>query len=259
MNRDTQSVLLVLLGGAVVRISADDTYLRYVRSWTRPYLLTAGIVLVVLGLTSLLREHLGRRPAPADSAGSATGSAGAGDPGSDAGADEHGHDHSHGPRVAWLLLLPIFAIFLVAPPALGSYAAGRGGNDIAKPADSSSFAALPDGDPVTTTLADFATRAIWDQGRSLQGRRIRLVGFVSPRPGGGYYITRLVITCCAADARPIKISVQGQPGQLATDSWIEVTGSYGGMEYLASKAEQIPIIRADSVTQVKIPSEPYES
>jgi uncharacterized repeat protein (TIGR03943 family) len=274
VNRDTQSVLLVLLGGAVVRISVDDTYLRYVRSWTRPYLLTAGLLLVVLGLVSLWREHLARRSRGAGSeSGTAVGAHdqafGAGQPAAGyptqpaatdlAGSDGPEHDHGHGPRVAWLLLLPIFAIFLVAPPALGSYAAGRGGNDIAQPQGDSSFAPLPDGDPVTTTLADYATRAIWDQGRSLQARRIRLLGFVSPRPGGGYYVTRLVITCCAADARPIKIAVQGQAGQFAPDSWIAVTGSYGGMDAAAAKREQIPIIKADAVTQVKAPSEPYES
>jgi uncharacterized repeat protein (TIGR03943 family) len=267
MNRDTQSVLLVLLGGAVVRISVDDTYLRYVRSWTRPYLLTAGLLLVLLGLASLWREHLARRsggagsqPATAHPA-QPTATAPTGSDGQDGedGEDGPGHDHGHGPRVAWLLLLPIFAIFLVAPPALGSYAAGRGGNDIAKPQDDSSFAPLPDGDPVTTTLADYATRAIWDQGRSLQGRRVRLVGFVSPRPGGGYYVTRLVITCCAADARPIKIAVQGSAGQFPTDSWISVTGNYGGMDAAAAKREQIPIIKADAVTPAKVPSEPYES
>jgi uncharacterized repeat protein (TIGR03943 family) len=261
VNRDTQSVLLVLLGGAVVRISVDDTFLRYVKSWTRPYLLTAGLLLVVLGLLSLWREHVARRSAEAHGAPPGTGHESqlpaAGPVGAGDGTDEH--DHGHGPRVAWLLLLPIFAIFLVAPPALGSYAAGRGGNDIAKPQDDSSFAPLPAGDPVTTTLADYATRAIWDQGRSLQGRRVRLVGFVSPRPGGGYYVTRLVITCCAADARPIKIAVQGQAGQFTADSWIEVTGTYGGMDAAAAKREQIPIIKADAVTPTKVPSEPYES
>jgi uncharacterized repeat protein (TIGR03943 family) len=262
VNRDTQSVLLVLLGGAIVRISMDDTYLRYVRSWTRPYLLTAGVLLVVLGMVSLWREHLARR-ARVTAAGQPSVADPAGPPAvqladNDDYGHDHDHDHDHGPRVAWLLLLPIFAIFLVAPPALGSYAAGRGENNVAKPQDDSSFAPLPAGDPVPTTLADYATRAIWDQGRSLQGRRVRLVGFVSPRPGGGYYVTRLVITCCAADARPIKIAVQGSAGQVTTDSWIAVTGSYDGMD-AGAKQEQIPIIRADVVEPVKVPSEPYES
>src|SRR5690606_39467325 len=31
---------------------------------------------------------------------------------------DHGHDHHGGPRVAWLLVLPVVAVFVVAPPAL---------------------------------------------------------------------------------------------------------------------------------------------
>jgi uncharacterized repeat protein (TIGR03943 family) len=193
VRRDTQSLLLVLLGGAVLRISADSTFLRYVRAWTRPYLLTAGAVLLLLGLLSLYRERAG------------------GDP------------DRHGPPVGWLLLLPVFAIFLVAPPALGSYAAAGRGNEVAPPAGRGGTPPLPAGDPVTTTLTDFAVRAIWDGGRSLAGRRVRLVGFITPRPGGGFYLTRMVITCCAADARPLKVLISGGPAeQPAADSWLAV-------------------------------------
>jgi uncharacterized repeat protein (TIGR03943 family) len=262
VNRDTQSLLLLLLGGAVLRISADTTFLRYVKAWTRPYLLLAGAVLVVLGVVSLWREHTARRASRAGADPPASGAAGplmAPDGGA---AVRDGHDHAdhaeHGPQVAWLLLLPVFAIFLVGPPALGSYAAARGSNNIAEPAESE-FAALPAGDPVTTTLSDYATRAIWDQGRSLQGRRVRLVGFVTPRPGGGIYVTRLVITCCAADARPIKISVQGIRQSFAADSWIEVVGTYGGLDAGTGKSSQVPLIKADSVQPARSPSEPYES
>ena len=275
MNRDTESLLLLLLGGAALRICADDTFLRYVKGWTRPYLLLAGAVLVVLALLSLWREHTtprpGRsrrlrdgppRPATGPAPGPACEAAAEVDPAlalpESSGAEpSESHDHS-GPRVAWLLLLPVFAIFLVAPPALGSYAAARGSNTIAQPAESE-FAPLPAGDPVTTTLSDYATRAIWDQGRSLAGRRVRLVGFVTPRPGGGLYVSRIVITCCAADARPVKIAVTGDTPSLAADSWIEVVGTYGGTDSSAGKSAQVPVINADSVRSVRSPSEPYES
>ncbi|HEX6245842.1 MAG TPA: hypothetical protein VFZ61_33185, partial [Polyangiales bacterium] len=43
---------------------------------------------------------------------------------------DHGHGHDHGhhePRVGWLLILPVLGLLLVAPPALGSYAAGQAG------------------------------------------------------------------------------------------------------------------------------------
>jgi uncharacterized repeat protein (TIGR03943 family) len=179
-----------------------------------------------------------------------------GDPESHAAHADHA-DHG-GPRVAWLLLLPVFAIFLVAPPALGSYTAARGSNAVAQPAESE-FAPLPAGDPVTTTLSDYATRAIWDQGRSLQGRRVRLVGFVTPRPGGGLYVSRLMITCCAADARPIKIAVTGATPNLAADTWIEVMGTYAAPDSSTGNSSQVPVIRADSVRPVRTPSEPYES
>ena len=279
MNRDTQSVLLALLGGAVVRISLDDTYLRYVKDWTRPYLVVSGALLVTLGLVSLWRERAGRRaeepggvpsgvgrPEPAGSAEPAGRAepaepAGQAEPAgsAEAGAaahEDHEHDHSHGPAVAWLLLLPIFAIFLVAPPALGSYSASRATSTVAQP-EEGEFAPLPAADPVTTTLTDYATRAIWDEGRSLQGRRVRMVGFVSPRPGGGWHLARLVMSCCAADARPVKVVVQG--GQsFPADSWVAVTGTYGGMDDAAIRSEKIPVIRADSVEAVRAPSEPYE-
>jgi hypothetical protein len=161
VNRDTGNVLLVLVGGAILRISVGDTFLRYVRGGLQIPLIIAGSVLILLGLASIWRENPGRRGrsavATADTeelvgaqagrtSGHLTGEAvDAIDPVDDGPAaggqvarDEHGrnehgygehgrdaHGHAHGNRVAWLLLLPVFAIFLIAPPALGAYAADR--------------------------------------------------------------------------------------------------------------------------------------
>lgn len=118
MNRDTQSVLLVLLGGAIPRISYGEVYLRYVKEGLQPFLLIAGALLVLLGVASLVGDNRGRR-VPA--------------------SQPH-----HGPRVGWLLLLLVLAIFLVAPPALGSYAAARDDAEYAEPEDLPSFSALPE-------------------------------------------------------------------------------------------------------------------
>lgn len=241
MNRDTQSVLLVLVGGAVARIAVDDTFLRYVREWMRPGLLLAGVVLILLGSVSLWRDRRFRRGAADEHV-----------------AGEHGRRHSHGPWVAWLLVLPVLTIFLVAPPALGSYTATRSAATVAEPADSE-FEALPPGDPVTISLTEYATRAIWDAGRSLTGRRIRLVGFVTTRPAGGFLLTRIAITCCAADARPLRIAVPDASLGLSADTWVAVTGTYGGFDPTARTDEQLPVIRAESVVRVRAPAEPYES
>ncbi len=61
MRRDTQHVLLVLLGGALLRIAADDTYLRYVRPSHRWLLLAAGAVIVVLAVVGLVRDRVAPR------------------------------------------------------------------------------------------------------------------------------------------------------------------------------------------------------
>lgn len=241
MNRDTQSVLLVLVGGAIVRISLDDTFLRYVKDWMRPGLLAAGAVLVVLGLVSLWRERGSRRRAAAFP---------------DLGHSRHDHAE-HGPWVAWLLVLPVLAILLVAPPALGSYTASRSSSAVAEPKESE-YLPLPPGDPVTTTLTDYATRTIWDEGRSLEGRRIRLVGFVTPRPGGGFYLTRIVLMCCAADGRPVRVAVPDPPRTLPADTWVAVTGRYGGLDERSTGTEQVPALRAEAVTLVPTPADPYE-
>jgi len=232
VNRETQNVLLLFVGGAIIRISVDGAYLRYVKSWMQPGLLAAGGLLVLLSLVSIWREVLSRRSRPS----------------------VDGHDH--GPRVAWLLLLPVFAIFLVAPPALGSYAASRAPAKVTQPA--SDFPPLPAGDPVHSTLTDFAVRAIWDHGRSLAGRRITMTGFVSPRRGGGFYLTRMVLICCAADAQPIRVTVRGAGQPYPTDSWVTVVGTYAGVER-ATKDEQVPVLGAESVVPISQPSQPYES
>jgi uncharacterized repeat protein (TIGR03943 family) len=237
VNRDTQSVLLTLVGGAVVRISVDDTFLRYVRGWMRPALLAAGTVVILLGLLSLWRE---RRSYSTDT-----------EPGGE-------HGHVRGPWVAWLLVLPVLAIFLVAPHALGSYTAERTAARVTEPGDGD-FEPLPTGDPVTVSLTEYAVRTIWDRGRSLTGRRIRMVGFVSSRPAGGFYLTRIAITCCAADARPVRIAVRDADRSFPVDSWIAVTGTYDGLDPEAGTDRQVPVIRAASVEAVAQPADPYET
>jgi uncharacterized repeat protein (TIGR03943 family) len=232
VNRETQSLLLTVVGGTLLRLAAGDTFLRYVRDWMRPGLLVAGALLALVGLVSLCRE---RRPSAVERP-----------------------ETDHGPRVAWLLLLPVLAVFLVAPPALGAYTASRAPAPIAEPVDSD-YPPLPPGDPVAIPLTDYAVRAIWDRGRSLAGRRVRLVGFVTPRDGGGFSVTRIAITCCAADARPVRITVRGYAGTFPADTWIAVTGTYGGLAPGAGGDEQVPVIVAGSVDPVPEPAEPYET
>ena len=198
---------MLLLGGAIVRASVTDLYLRYVKAGLRPFLIAAGVLLVVAAVMTLWGALRSRAPSVEDD-------------------DGHGHAH-HEPRVGWLLILPALGLLLVSPPALGSFAAGKAGSVSAAPASASDYPPLPAGDPAQVGLLDYASRALFDDGKSLTGRDLRMSGFVTPGPDGQPMLARIVLTCCAADGRPIKVGMTGKvPLDVPADTWVQVTGVY---------------------------------
>jgi len=260
VNREAQSVVLFLVGGAILRISVTDIYLRYVKEGLRPFLIASGVVLVAIAGATLFREVFSRQPTAVGPTGEAPVRGDAlGVDGTHHDEDGHGHGHGHGgPRVAWLLVAPVLAIFLISPPPLGSYSATRGATSIT---EESNFAPLPAGDPVRVKVLDYATRAVWDEGASMSGRRVLLVGFVTPRANGGVYLARIVMSCCAADGLPIKIVLRGEvPAGLQPDTWVEVVGRYDPKtEEDPANGEVVPSLHVESLRVVPAPREPYES
>jgi uncharacterized repeat protein (TIGR03943 family) len=232
VNRDIQALILALLGAATLRISVTDAFLAYVREPMRPLLIASGVMLLWLAAWSVWRV--------AD----------------EPDQDGHGPGH-HGPGVAWLLLLPVLAIFLVAPPPLGVEAAARDTGVIA--AEPTGWTELPPGDPVALGLDEFAARSYSEEGRAtLEDRRVRLVGFASPADGDGWYLTRFVAQCCAADAAAVKVEVGGQPGP-SDGQWVEVVGSYREAESVPADSGEarVPVLEAQQVTLVDEPRVPY--
>jgi putative membrane protein len=248
VNRDAQSILLVLIGAAITRITVDNTFLQYVRAGLRPWLLIAGVVLIVVGLTALARENLPRLKSNRSRQSNRDG-------------ESDTDSHHHPQRIAWLLVIPVLAIFVVEPGALGAYSASRGGGGVGSaPPNSNGFSPLPAGNPVSDTIRDFSQRALWDHGRTLTGRHVTLTGFVTPRGHGQIYLTRLMITCCAADASPINIRIDGTVGAQQANSWLQITGNYAGIDRNQPDGEDpVPILRAVKVHPIKPPTNPYEN
>ncbi|GAA3351745.1 hypothetical protein GCM10020358_82640 [Amorphoplanes nipponensis] len=175
------------------------------------------------------------------------------------GHDEHG-GHHHEPRVGWLLLLPVLGLLLVAPPALGSDAAGQAGTVLTAPGADSDYPTLPAGDPVDLGLLDYASRAVFDGGRSLTGRTLRLTGFVTPGPDGQPMLARMVMSCCAADGRPIKVALSGDvPAAVPADTWIQVVGGWTARTARdpVNQAE-VPYLEVRSWQEVTPPKQQYE-
>ncbi|WP_328770210.1 TIGR03943 family putative permease subunit [Streptomyces sp. NBC_00286] len=256
MRFRTQGVLLLLCGAALLRVALfSELYLRYVKEGLRPYLVISGVLLLVLGVLGLVRRENGdgdsRDHGERDSRDQ---------DGGDHGHDDrpghgHGHDHTRSPRIAWLLAAPALALLIYPPPALGSYSAER---EAAKVAAQSvgTFPKLPAGDPVELTLGAFASRAQFDSGASMKGRTLRLTGFVTKDDDGKWYVARLFVNCCAADAAPLKVQVRGAKAP-ARDTWVTVTGTWHRTGKPGSD-EARPVLNATSVERVDQPSNPYE-
>ncbi|MEU0500597.1 TIGR03943 family protein [Nocardia sp. NPDC005998] len=160
MKRETQNLLLLLIGAAVLWITLDGSYLRYVKPSLYLYLLVSGVGFVLLAMVAIIRDiHCGKAFDERDYAFGRGDELGGGDVLSH--ADQHGlsdphgrvdarshsdmfahtdthgpsdihgrgqvhgdHGHEHGSgRAQWLLLAPAAALLLIAPPALGAGAA----------------------------------------------------------------------------------------------------------------------------------------
>ncbi|NKQ26454.1 TIGR03943 family putative permease subunit [Streptomyces galbus] len=244
MNRQAQSAVLFLLGAALWHAGTTDLYLRYVKAGLRPLLLAAAVVLVAAAVASV---GYGWRAARR---GAATG------PGSGRPAGSAGHGH-HAPHVSWLLLLPLLALILVAPPALGSYSATRTGTALQQPL---AYPALPATDPLRLSVVDYAGRAVYGRGRTLEGRRVQVTGFVAVDRAGTPYLVRMALNCCAADAQPVKIGLTGAiPPVLQPDTWLTVTGTYTPRTAKDPvNGGPIPFLRVTAATPVPVPHDPYD-
>ena len=216
----------MLVGAVVLRLTVTDTYRRYVKGGLGLWLTIAGVAIVLLGLVTLVRAVRHSRP---------------------------GHDHDEGVGVGWLLLAPIAALLLVAPPTLGSYGVGRAANVNIK-SGSGVFKPLKRGaEPLTMSLLEFNQRSYDHHGTSFNGAPVTLIGFVAGDVDGGFELARYQISCCAADATPVVVRVLGTSGAPpARDQWVTVTGKFqpgGG---------NIPNLVSTSVAQIPAPGDPYE-
>ncbi|MBK3576726.1 TIGR03943 family protein [Streptomyces sp. MBT65] len=263
MRRYGSAVLLLLTGGAVLRISLfSELYLRYVQAALRPYLVISGSLLVVLGLVAAVRGT--RHGEHGQTEGNEEHGEDEEDGHSHAHAHAHGHDHSHGhahggPRIAWLLTLPALALLLFPPPALGSYSASR--EEAQRAAQGvGTFPALPAGKVLDISVAQYSSRAIYDTGHSLKGRTLRMTGFVTHGSNGTWYLTRLLVTCCAADATISKVEIRGTESDDApqTDTWVTVTGTWVPKGKLGTDAAWPPVLESTTVKQVRQPADPYD-
>lgn len=221
-------MLLLLLGGALLRISTNDLYLRYVLPSHRWLLLAGGGVIIALAVSALVQDHRRR----------------------------HDHDGHHGEPLAWLLLLPVLVIALVVPPALGADSVARAGYGNAAVPAAAVFPPLPAGAAPEIGLGEVVQRAMFDTTGALDGHLVTVVGF-AVRRGGDIDLARLRISCCAADARASRVRLVGGSGDPAPDTWLRVVGEVRAGTATAA-THWVPTFTVRSQTPIPAPSDPYE-
>lgn len=296
MNKEAQSVVVGLMGGLLIGITLSGKFTSYVRPGFGPLLMIAGIVLVLVGVVSLItvvRSEV-RRDRLSNTVG-ATGTAHGPDhahsPDHAHGPvlDAHGHSHERS-RAGWLILAPILILLVVSPAALGADAVARSGgaqglvglaptpakktvsdgyapNDGSGSAGSGStsgrrtipFDPLPAGPNPVIGVKELVMRALYDGTNSVATTPVTIVGFIAPAGDGytgGYTIARMAISCCAADANPTRIHVEGA-APYPVNSWVAavVTAQEGS----ATEANNyVPVVAVRSIEQVQQPTDPYE-
>ncbi|WP_405970176.1 TIGR03943 family protein [Streptomyces sp. NBC_00988] len=239
MRRPLQVTLLVLSGLGLLHASLfTDLCLRYVKPSMRPMLVVSGFLLILLGIAeawsrsrqnpSVDDHHIGENHTEHP--------------------EEHmGHNHSKVPRIAWLLFLPALSLLFYAPPALGAYTASRAATKAVPVQDA--FDPLPATSPLPMTLTDFTTRVQQDRKRAIKDRTVQMTGFVTPDKGSAYWdLTRIMISCCAADAQSIKVRVYGIPA-LSANTWVTITGTWHAGGTLGTSSA---VAALDGVTVEKV-------
>ena len=241
MKADVQDGVLALLGTSVIVVGATDVHLRYVRAYTGPQLTTAGLLVLGVGVAGLLRRTAGHA------------GAGVGDPDHQLTVDLGGGHRA--PRTAWLLLLPVAVLMLITPQALGAYSAARSPSVLPPRAAVERLGPDRDG-AVDLSVLTYAAVEAYAPGR-LQGRHVRLLGFVT-HDSAGWWVTRIQVSCCAADGRPVRVRATGPlAGEALPDNtWVQVVGVPPHGDATPQPPDDV-VVTVSRVTTVEAPNNPY--
>ncbi len=162
-----------------------------------------------------------------------------------------------------VLIIPLLLAFLVPlKPLSSATAALRSGGintDAAYTAPQRNISMF-DVDTTNRTIVDWIQLFTQDpEPDRYKGLKVKLDGFVlrdSSLPENYFLVSRFVISCCAADARPVGIPVHFDPAkwQLKNDDWVEVTGTLDAAEILQDRQ---PVVEAEKIQPIPVPDNPY--
>ena len=209
-------------------------------------------------------------------------------PGVDDPKCEPGCEKLHGPQkplraviAASILVVPMLVAATVSPDQFGAATVGNRGvietiNDLpgykpsvepALPASDGNGVADQNGLPrneagqIQAQTVDLVYAAEDPTMRAdFENKEVELIGQFMPARannagGDRFSLVRMFIICCAADARPVAITVQMDKAQPVSEmSWVKVTGKAA---FPVESGRRVPLVLAESVTRCDPPDETF--
>ncbi|MDD7928144.1 TIGR03943 family putative permease subunit [Microbacterium thalli] len=149
----------------------------------------------------------------------------------------------------------LVAVALVTPPATLSAELAMSRDTGAPPLfqGAGTVALATTGDTAAFGVGEWASVfATATNPEAFEGNEITLTGFVTPSDGGGFGLTRLVITHCVIDAQPASIPIGGAVEAVpSTGDWVTVTG-------VIRDRDGALVVEATGVQAIDEPEDPYE-
>ena len=240
LYRSLQALLLLGMCVFLAAKAASGQLIYYINQRFVPLTLVAIIFLAVLTQTMFAENKRSRQP----------------------GDDEHEHDHDHAPASAnlWFMLIPLLIGVLIPSRPLDSSSFATKGFSANTPLVSADSSAQ-----LFQTASEERNILDWVKLFNFQndipqflGQQASVTGFVyfdKSLNKNQFFVSRFVISCCAADASAIVMIVEWpQASTLKQDSWVLVKGA---VQSITLNDRAAPLIQAASVQAVPEPEQPY--
>jgi uncharacterized repeat protein (TIGR03943 family) len=175
-------------------------------------------------------------------------------------AGEHDHDHATAPANLWFMLVPLLiGVLIPARPLDSSAFATKGFNTNAPLVSADSSALLFETDSEERNVLDWIKLFNYEENvTQFIGQKASVIGFVyfnEDLSENQFFVSRFVVSCCAADGFAIAMAAEwDDAAALQQDSWVLVKGT---IEAITINDRRVPMIVAESVQEVPVPNQPY--
>lgn len=171
-----------------------------------------------------------------------------------------GHDHAPSPASLWIMLVPLLIGVLIPARPLDSAAfASKGFNTSAPIVSADASAQLFETASEERNVLDWLKLFNYETNTiRFNGETASVIGFVyfdDSLEENQFFVSRFVVSCCAADGFAIAMPAEWDGAKtLKQDSWVLVKGT---IQSITLNGRAVPLIVAESVQEVPVPNQPY--